>query len=227
MDKKLTKKDIKKLVLEAQKKASDDGFYLLRKKDIKQFSTISAEAFENYPLFDYICNGKYLKEISLQLMKTSLKDMIKQGVIYADSEKMNGFIIILPPSYKGIKALPFIFNGGLKVIPKGGPSIIKRLMTYETFAMKLKNKHTKEDDWYIYNLTVRPKHQGKGIGKRLFKCILEFFDEKGINSYLETNNIINTKIYEALDFKVVAKEYIPNTKVSHFGMYRESKKGSN
>ena len=57
--------------------------------------------------------------------------MLKDAVIYADSEEMNGFAVWLPFGFTGSKTLPFLMNGGLSLILHSGPGIIGRLLTYE------------------------------------------------------------------------------------------------
>ena len=71
-------------------------------------------------------------------MQISLKTMTEDAVIYADSEEINGFAVWLPFGFTGSKTLPFLLNGGLKLIFHSGLGIIGRLLTYETYAMNLK-----------------------------------------------------------------------------------------
>ena len=46
--------------------------------------------------------------------------------------------------------------------------------TIDNFAMKLKQKYTGNVDWYLYNLSVLPEAQGKGIASRLLRPMLDF-----------------------------------------------------
>ena len=62
-----------------------------------------------------------------------------------------------------------MMNGGVKLILHAGPSIIGKLLTYENLAMKLKETYTNHVDWYLYNLSVSRKAQGKGIASKLMR----------------------------------------------------------
>ena len=156
-------------------------------------------------------------------MEISLKTMYKDAVIYADSEEMNGFAVFLPFGFTGSKTLPFILNGGLKLIFLAGPSIIFRLLKYEVFAMKLKRKYTNNFDWYLYNLSVKKDSQGKGIASKLLKPMLKFCDDEKMICYLETNNEINVHLYNHFDFTLMEEILIPNTGVYHYAMVRNPK----
>ena len=59
-----------------------------------------------------------------------------------------------------------------------GPSIIGRLLTYEKYAMELKKKYTSNVDWYLYNLFVSKKAQGKGTAGKLLRPMLAFCDRE-------------------------------------------------
>ena len=132
-----------------------NNLYLIKDKDVDKLAEVAMDAYIDYPLHNHFTGGKYNAKVSKLIMKISLKTMLKDAVIYADSEEMNGFAVFLPFGFTGSKVLPFLFNGGLKLLFVAGPRIIGKLIKYESFAMKLKNKYTKDVDWYLYNLSIR------------------------------------------------------------------------
>lgn len=201
-----------------------NNLYLIQKKDINKAAEIAADAYIDYPLHNWFSKGKNNYKISKQIMKISLKTMFKDAVIYADSEEMNGLVICLPLGYTGFPVLSFLFNGGFKLIFTSGFGIIKRLLTYETFAMELKEKYTKNVDWYLFNLSVKKDAQGKGIASKLIRPMLNFCDEEQIFCYLETNKESNVSLYEHFDFELAEKALIPKTDVWHYAMLRKPKK---
>lgn len=207
----------KERVLKARQFLKDKGFYIATKDDIPHFSTIAAEAYENYPLHNWFGNGKYDKFVSKKIIEISLITMMKNGIVYSDKDK-NGFAIWMPEGFTGSKTLPFLLNGGLDIIKRSGLAIVSKLLSYENFAMGLKKKLTKHQDWYLYNLSVSPTMQGKGIGKRLVTGMLEFCKAEKIQCYLETNKKSNVGLYQSLGFKCVKDTLIPNSDVQHFAM---------
>ena len=102
-----------------------------------------------------------------------------------------------------------------------GPSLIGRLVTYETYAMKLKKEFTGNVDWYLYNLSIKRSAQGKGIAGKLLRPMLEFCDRENIVSYLETNKEKNVSLYEHFGFELAKSELIPKSPVMHYAMVRK------
>jgi ribosomal protein S18 acetylase RimI-like enzyme len=144
--------------------------------------------------------------------------MIDYGVIYADSSELNGFAVWMPPKYTGTKTLPFLMNGGIKLILNSGLKLIIKLLKYENFAMPLKKKYTNHNDWYLFNLSVKKSAQGKGIASKLLKPMTEFCNSINSICYLETNKDTNVPMYEHFGFKLEEKDFIPNTDVMHYAM---------
>ena len=97
------------------------------------------------------------------MMRVNLSLMFDEGIIYADSEELNGFVIVLPPGYTGISTLSFIWNGGYWIIYNQGIRASYRMASFESFAMNLKKKYTNNEDWYLYNLCVSKEAQGKKL----------------------------------------------------------------
>ena len=219
MDKLVRKIEIP-LARNAIKKA---GLYLVTEKDLDRLAEIAADAYQDYPLHNWFTKGKYDKTASELIMQISLKTMTEDALIYADSEEMNGFAVWLPLGFTGSKTLPFLANGGLKLILHSGLGIIGRLLTYETYAMNLKREFTDHYDWYLYNLSIKKDAQGKGIASKLMGPMLRFCDEEKMVAYLETNKATNVGLYRHYGFDLMKEETIPKTPVIHYSMVRHPK----
>ena len=207
----------------ARKKIERAGLYLVQKKDLDKLAEIAADAYQDYPLHNWFTGGKYDKKASKLIMQISLKTMTEDAVIYADSEEMNGFAVWLPFGFTGGKALPFLINGGFELILHSGPGIIKKLLTYENYAMSLKKEFTDHYDWYLYNLSIKKEAQGKGIASKLMKPMLQFCDDEKMIAYLETNKESNVGLYNHYGFDLMKEELIPKTPVTHYSMVRQPK----
>ena len=199
------------------------GLYIVEKKDLDRLAEVAADAYRDYPLHNWFTKGKYDAVASDLIMQISLKTMTEDAVIYADSEEMNGFAVWLPFGFSGSKTLPFLMNGGLKLILHSGPGIIGRLLTYETYAMNLKKQFTDNYDWYLYNLSIRKDAQGKGIASKLMRPMLRFCDDERMVAYLETNKEANVGLYRHYGFDLMKEELIPKTPVTHYSMVRHPK----
>ena len=212
---------VRKIEVPLAKKAIEKaGLYIVQDKDLDRLAEVAADAYENYPLHNWLTNGKYDAKASKLIMQISLKTMTEDAVIYADSEEINGFAAWLPFGFTGSKTLPFLANGGLSLILHSGPSIIGRLLTYETYAMNLKKEFTDNFDWYLYNLSIKKEAQGKGIASKLMRPMLEFCDAEKMVAYLETNKDSNVGLYRHYGFELKSEELIPKSPVTHYSMVR-------
>ena len=204
----------------ARKAIERAGLYLVQKKDMARLGEIAADAYQDYPLHNWLTKGKYDIVASKLIMEISLKAMAKDAVIYADSEEMNGFAAWLPFGFSGNKALPFILNGGLKLLFHSGFGIFGRLVSFENYAMGLKKEFTDNYDWYLYNLTVKKDAQGKGIASKLMRPMLQFCDDERMVAYLETNKDTNVQLYRHYGFDLMKEERVPKAPFMHYAMAR-------
>jgi len=215
---------VRKIELPLAKKAIEKaGLYIVQKKDLNRLAEVAADAYQDYPLHNWLTKGNYDAKASKLIMQISLRTMTEDAVIYADSEEINGFAAWLPFGFTGNKTLPFLMNGGLSLILHSGLGIIGRLLTYETYAMKLKKEFTENYDWYLYNLSIKKDAQGKGIASKLMRPMLQFCDDERMVSYLETNKEANVGLYRHYGFDLMKEEQIPKSTVMHYAMVRKPK----
>lgn len=199
------------------------GLYPVEKKDIDRLAEVAADAYRDYPLHNWFTKGKYDEEFSKLSMLVTLRTMTEDAVIYADSEEINGFAAWLPLGFDGNKTIPFLRHGGMKLILHSGFGVIGRLLTYESFAMKLKKTYTGHVDWYLFNLSVSKNAQGRGIASKLMRPMLDFCDRENMVCYLETNKESNVSLYQHYDFELKEKLLIPKSDVMHYAMTRSPK----
>jgi ribosomal protein S18 acetylase RimI-like enzyme len=212
---------IRQIELPLAKKAIERaGLYLITQKDIERLAEGAADAYRDYPLHSWFAKGKYDATVTKMIIQISLKTMMEDAVIYADSEELNGFAVWLPWGFTGSKTLPFLMNGGLKLILHSGLGIVGKLLTYESYAMNLKKELTNHYDWYLYNLSVKQDAQGKGIASKLMHPMLRFCDDERMVAYLETNKEANVSLYQHFGFDLMKEELIPKTSVMHYAMIR-------
>ena len=215
---------VRKIEIPLAKKAIERaGLYIVQKKDLPRLAEVAADAYQDYPLHNWLTKGKYDETASKLIMQISLKTMTEDAVIYADSEEINGFAAWLPFGFTGSKTLPFLFSGGLKLICHSGLGIIGRLLTYENYAMNLKKEFTDNYDWYLYNLSIKKDAQGKGIASKLMRPMLGFCDDEKMVAYLETNKESNVGLYKHYGFDLKKEELIPTSPVMHYAMVRYPK----
>ncbi len=207
----------------AKKVIERAGLYLVTEKDLDRLAECAADAYRDYPLHNWLTNGKYDMKTSKLLMLVTLKNMMKDSVIYADSEELNGFAVWLPQGFTGSKAVPFLLNGGLGLFLHAGIGFFLRLLAYENYSMGLKKEFTDHFDWYLFNLSIKKEAQGKGIASKLMRPMLQFCDDEKMVAYLETNKECNVGLYKHYGFDLMKEEFIPKTSVTHYAMVRQPK----
>lgn len=141
-------------LLLAKNYIKNSGLYLVSEEQFDELAEIAVDAYSEYPLHLWLSNGKYDKSISRIIMKITLKSMKDNALIYADSNKLKGFAVWMPPGFTGNKVIPFLKNGGLKLL-RHNITLIKKLLSYENYAMNLKKTYTKHNDWYLYNIILQ------------------------------------------------------------------------
>lgn len=204
----------------ARQRIQNAGLYLVPEERLGELSEVAADAYRDYPLHTWFTKGRYDPVASGRIMQASLAPMKDDAVIYADSEDLQGFAVWVPLGFTGSKTFPFLRNGGLSLLLRCGPGILRKLLVYESFAMNLKKKYTGHVDWYLYNLSVRSSAQGQGLAKKLLQPMLAFCDDENMLTYLETNKKSNVSLYEHFGFDLRETNRIPGSPVEHYSMVR-------
>ena len=78
-------------------------------------------------------------------------------------------------------------------------------------------------DWYLYNLSILPEAQGKGIATKLLRPMLDFCDRENTVCYLETNKESNVALYKHFEFQLAEQDLVPGSNVMHYAMTRQPK----
>lgn len=217
--------DKKSVLKSAREHIKEAGLYLVKKDEIDRISDVATDAFTDYPLHVWLCGGKFNVATVYNIMHSNISALFDHSVTYALDESLEGFAMWIPPGFTGSKTWEFLIHGGLSLMRTSSPTVYKRLMEYEKFAMDLKEKYTDMADWYLVSLTVGRGSQGKGIGSRLMRPMLDFIDSHGELSYLETNSSGNVPFYKNLGYRLAEWDYLPRSDVRHFVMVRSPKNG--
>ena len=217
----MVKKENEEFMAGAIEAVKNAGLFIAGSEHLETLADVAADSYRDYPLHLWFMNGKYDYEDSKTVMLVTLKAMLSTGLIYAESEEMNGFTVWMPPHFTGSSTFSFIANGGMKILFHGGISTISKLIKYESFAMGLKKKYTNNEDCYLYNLSVRTAAQGKGIASKLLKPMLEYCAQQNKDVYLETNKAKNVTMYEHFGFKLCEETLIPKSNVNHYAFLKK------
>ena len=190
----------------------------MKEKDIDKFSEILAKGFEGYSLFEYFCDNNYdLSKMKL-FWKVALTASYKKA--YSISDGLNGAAVFLPPDYRDIGIISYFKAGGYKLFNQLD---VLKMLKFDSFAAKVKRKYADKDTWYLYSFAVLKEARGKGIGSKLLRTMLDYFDNEMQNCYLETLKFENVAIYQHYGFKLMEEVKVPGTDMILYAMIREAK----
>ncbi|MBN1801409.1 MAG: GNAT family N-acetyltransferase [Candidatus Lokiarchaeota archaeon] len=194
---------------------SDIGdFFKLNPEHVKMACKIAGDAFQEDPFTKFVYPDENVRKQKLQhafLMPYTYG--IRHGMTYATSSNLEGVIIWLPPGKIYASTWTMMKYGGFRTIFKVGFNIKALKRSIAVFAyMEARHKHlVPYDHWYIQNLAVKPKEQGKGHGSSLIRAMFKRIDPEGLPIYLETNNERNISLYRRHGFEILEHSIIPNT----------------
>ena len=95
-----------------------------------------------------------------------------------------------------------------------------RSLEYEKNCINIRRHFVSKNDWYIFQFGVDPQKQGIGMGSKIIKPVLNWFDSKNITCYLETQKDINVKMYNHLGFNLKSVDKLPKKQTKQYAMLR-------
>lgn len=187
------------------------NLYAVDKKNIKVLESLLTECFQKDPLYQELIPDEATRERLLpELFECDLEEFFETCEIYADSEELNG-IIVISDETKGGNILKY-FLEELHAYLKTNRYLIKEDPSLKTFYNFIKGKEYLNSKWteeihkdnrlHIIYLAVRPSMQHHGISSKLVGSVLEYAHEKGLVVSLETHNMKNVEIYQHYGFKL-------------------------
>ncbi|MFN8576875.1 MAG: GNAT family N-acetyltransferase [Candidatus Sericytochromatia bacterium] len=189
-------------------------------EDLDILSDILLKAFESEPMSNWTVknDNKRLQRIKL-MQETIIKFFgFPYGEVFTNEDKTSCAVWIKPENFFNISftslslILAWVKTVGIERIPK----ILKT-------ANILSKHQPKFKCYYLMSLGVIPEHQGKGIGSKLIKPILDKCDKERIPIYLETSNKDNLRFYEKHGFRIKDEINNPSILPLTWTMIREPK----
>lgn len=185
--------------------------YSVDKKNIEILESLLTECFEEDPLYQELIPDKATRKRLLpELFECDLEEFFETCEVYADSEALNGIIIISDES-KPYNVFKYLLEE-LHAYLKTNSYLIKEDHSLKTFYNFIKGKDYLNSKWteeiheenrlHIIYLAVRPSMQHHGISSKLISTVLQYAHENGLVVSLETHNIKNVELYQHFGFKL-------------------------
>ena len=199
-----------------------EGCYIMQREDIDRFADTLSDGFSQYRLFEYVCNDKYDHAKMKIFWKVSISLIADNAICIADSKQANSVLIYIRPKSKEPSIWAYRKGGGLKMLTKLGVKSALRLLSFDTQAQKIAQRHRGEGDGYLMAFATRLDKQGQGYGKPLMESLLRYLDATGEGCYLETLKAENVKLYEHFSFQL-KEQCTAAANIPLFAMYRPQK----
>lgn len=206
--------------MKKQQEPNIKGVYRIQKKDLEKCAKTAAQAFIDDESSKFLLASKLHHKSLYNFYLVIYTALYNKMYMFSESENIDGFIIIAPMKDSELSLWDFIQAGGLKLIFSNGLDFVLRSLSYEKNCIKIREKFASSDDWYIFQFGVSPEKQGIGLGSKIMKPVLNWFDLKGIACYLETQKEVNVDIYNHFGFALKSTDTLPNKDIKQFAMLR-------
>ncbi len=182
---------------------------LAERGDARALAGALARAFYDDPLARYAYPRPGQREKLLRRYAGGrLRTLLPEELVFCDSAG-GGAALWAPPDRWKVGPLELLRHGPFRRFP---------LMLVGGAAVE--RKHPSAPHYYLSMLGVEPAAQGRGLGSRLLRPMLDRMDEEGVPGYLESSNPRNLDFYARHGFRVTGEVRFPRGPVLWL-MWRE------
>lgn len=185
-----------------------------------------AASFEADPLFHFLAPDQRQRSRWLPVTQAAnLRMTLPEGHTYSlrdgNGHVVGGLCLVPPGRYPLSLARSLAFLGRLAARPTPlTPAPLGTLRRGTAYLRAWERMHVREPHWYLYNIGVAPRVQGRGAGRRLVEHTATLAERDGVPVYLETQNEANLPFYRRMGFEVVDRREPHPRGPSTWGMIR-------
>ena len=188
--------------------------YRLQTKDLAKASDTLAEAFDSYPLFEYIIpDPTYRKNHLKYLCHFLLRLGLFKGEVVAPSDTIEGVSIWLPPAGTQNSGIDAIRAGLLNLFFHINMRTFIRFVKIGDIKDKKRTAVIKSPYYLCDMIGVNPLFQKRGFGRKMIEAKLIDCDNSKLPCYLETSKVGNIDYYKKFGFNVLNEYNISDTNV--------------
>ncbi len=171
----------------------------LTPQDAARAARLIAAAFHDDPVMVWALNGaRGIEPIQTVLARAVY---LRHGFGYQTRDDAAG-TLWLPPSPKtGLNPMDE-YSLLFQLLRYGG---LKGLKRATAMGSALARNKPKTPHYYLYTISVHPRSQGKGLGRRILAHTLEQIDRERAPAYLENSKAENTPFYRAMGFELMGE----------------------
>jgi GNAT superfamily N-acetyltransferase len=178
--------------------------------EISRLADVLTAGFADDPVMNWALGSPNPQALMFSLLARYVYCARGVGTLLHEAHVDKAACLWLKPETSKALALWPTARLAASVLRHGGPGAVLRTLKLDA---KLDAKHPPTPHVYLFAVAVDPSHQGKGLGRRVLKPMLEYCDTNGALAFLENSKARNLPFYQGLGFEVV-EEFDPGPKCS-------------
>jgi ribosomal protein S18 acetylase RimI-like enzyme len=184
--------------------SSFDELYRIKKQNLQEAVTVLDSAFSKDSMWKEVFDDEEKNRILTEVM---VRFCLTYGNVVSTSDKLEGVMAIAPYG-KDMNMVSIIRSGAFFLSMKIGNESKKFKVLSDAVEEAKKSLHL---DPYIHLLImcVSQDYQGKGLGGKLVRAIIQKSESENKPIYLETQKEDNIHFYEKYGFTVKKKIILP------------------
>lgn len=174
----------------------DLGLRQATAEDVPRLRAVLAEAFYDDPIIGWLMPDTGKRQARLRrFFGIELRHMaVPRGQTWTTVDPA-GVALIMPPGPWRVPLHATLLEGGAFGVRLGRAARLGAAMEWR-HAREVRQAH-----YYVRDVGVLPKMQGKGLGSALMRPTLERCDREGLPAYLEASSERSAALYERLGFR--------------------------
>ena len=166
--------------------------------DRRALSAVLARAFHEDPVarFAYPRPAQRPKLLR-RYARGRLRTLLPEELVFCDAAP-HGAALWAPPDRWRVEPAELLRNG-----------LFRRLPLMALGGAAVERAHPSQPHYYLSMLGVEPAAQGRGLGSRLLRPMLDRMDGEGVPGYLESSSPRNIDFYARHGFRVTGEVKLP------------------
>ena len=172
---------------------------------LKEISINMADGFYEDPVWNWVFmkHSSQKRQENLQWMiRKILSICIRDGIVYSTLSEITGGAAWLSPGQE-ISFLKMVRSGLIYLPFKFGISATVKILKIVFIAQRFRKQNHLMQTYYLSQLAISRKYQGKGLGRLLLEPVLIKCDAEKCVAYLESSNKENLSFYEKMGFQIL------------------------
>lgn len=199
--------------------------------EINYLSTLVADAFKHYALYQQTIGQTFTKKADYQRFIQQLHAVhvavnvhLKKAFVVEEQQQIVSVVILDSPQLPTASIWQYLKYGGLKLLPYVLTHQLGRFLQMLDDAEKVPQQD-QQANWHVNLLAVNPAHQGQQIGsKTLTQFVLPYVKKHGGQQVsLITNTARNMAFYQKNTFQVIDERLLAfqTTQVKSWALVRQ------